>query len=219
MRCLRNAFVPLLLIAGCLSLGAQNAQPQDQPAGWVPQSVEALGQHAAFHTNFTFDRSMLRFASNFMDNGDADTQRAVNKLDAISVHSFHFAAPGLYDPAILAAVRADYNSAGWKHMVTAHPKGDPFSSGETDLWISYAHMSVTGMTVLLADAKDIEVISITGNLSPLDLLHLRGHFGIPKFNADHLEPAPASPGHGRQPYSPPPEATQPAPPPPPPPQQ
>jgi hypothetical protein len=210
---LRNAALPLLLIAGCLALGAQTAQPQDKPAGWVPPSVEALGQHAAFHTNFTFDRSMLRFAGNFIDNGDEATRQAVNKLDAISVHSFHFAGPGLYDAAALETVRAEYNSAGWKHMMTAHPKGDPFSSGETDLWISSAHMSVTGMTVLLADAKDIEVISITGNLSPLDLLHLRGHFGIPKFDADHLQPAPASPGDGRRPYSAAPEATQPAPPP------
>jgi hypothetical protein len=28
--------------------------------------------------------------------------------------------------------------------------------------------------------------TLAGNLSPLDLLHLRGHFGIPRFEGDGL---------------------------------
>jgi hypothetical protein len=27
---------------------------------------------------------------------------------------------------------------------------------------------------------------VAGNLSPIDLLHLRGHFGIPRFDGDGL---------------------------------
>ncbi len=210
--------LPVLLLNASLALFAQTAQqPGSEPPGWAPPSIEALGQHATFHTNFTLDRSMLRFASNFMDNEDQDTQRAVNKLDAISVHSFHFSAPGLYDPATLATVRAQYDATGWKHMVTAHPKGDPFSPSETDLWISFAHMDVTGMAVLLVGARDIDLITITGDLSPLDLLHLRGHFGIPKFDAGNLVPAsPPAPGSAPQPSAGQ-EETQPAPPPPTPP--
>jgi hypothetical protein len=144
---------------------------------------------------------MLRFASNFMDNGDADTQRAVNKLDSISVHSYHFSHPDLYDPGILEKVRAEYTATGWKHMVTARPNRDPFSSDQTDLWISFAHADVTGTIVLMAAAKDVELIAITGDLSPLDLLHLRGHFGIPRFDGNVLVPAPAGPpsAHRQQP--------------------
>ncbi len=213
MHRLHATLLPVLLTAS-LTLFAQNTQQAPQSPGWVPPSLEALAQHATFHTNFTLDRSMLRFASNFMDNEDQDTQRAVNKLDSISVHSFHFSAPGLYDPAALQIVRSQYDATGWKHMVTAHPKGDPFSPNETDLWISFAHMDVTGMAVLLVGSRDIDLIAITGDLSPLDLLHLRGHFGIPKFDADNLVPAPGSgPGTGGQ-HS---EETQPAPPPPTPP--
>jgi Domain of unknown function (DUF4252) len=201
-----------LLLTLALTGFAQQPQSGPPPAGWVPQSVEALAQHSAFHTNFTFDRSMLRFASNFMDNSDADTQRAINKLDAISVHSFHYSQPGMYNPALLGSIRAEYDATGWKHMVTAHPKGDPFSTGETDLWISFAHADVTGMVVLLAGARDVDLIAVTGDLSPLDLLHLRGHFGIPKFNADGVRAAP--PQANPQPR---PEYVEPSPAPPPPP--
>jgi hypothetical protein len=173
--------------------GSQAPPGSPESPGWVPPSVESLAQHAAFHTSFTFDRTMLRFASNFFDNSDEDTRRAVNKLEAISVHSFHYAAPGMYDPGVLERVRADYEATGWKHMVTAHPKGDPFSTGQTDLWISFAHTDVTGMVVLLAGSRDVDVIAITGDLSPLDLLHLRGHFGIPKFDGDGLGAAQQGP--------------------------
>jgi hypothetical protein len=40
--------------------------------------------------------------------------------------------------------------------------------------------------VMLASPTSINLIAINGTLSPLDLLHLRGHFGIPKFSGDHL---------------------------------
>lgn len=185
MRCSRVTLLSLLLLVTSLSAYSQAARPPYQP-GWTPGSLDVLAQHAAFHTNFTFNRAMLQFAKNYIDNGDADTQRAVDKLDAITVQSYHFSAPGLYDQAALDRVRADYSATGWKHMTTAHAKGDPFNSGQTDIWISFSHAQVNGMTVLLAGAKDIDLITLTGNLSPLDLLHLRGHFGIPKFNADGL---------------------------------
>jgi hypothetical protein len=193
MRSLRTIFPLLILLSG--SLAAIAEQPSQQP-GWVPQGVEDLGRRASFHTDFTFDKSMLQVASNFMDNADDDARRAINKLQAISVHSYRFSAPGLYDRATLDRIRAEYAATGWKHMVGTHGKGDPLNSGQTDLpgqtdlWISTSHADVTGMVILLSDAKNFDLIAITGNLSPIDMLHLRGHFGIPKFDGDHLAPAP-----------------------------
>ena len=70
------------------------------------------------------------------------------KLNGISVHSYHFASPGLYDPAAIDLIRRQYEAAGWRHLVAAHAKGDPFNSGQTDLWINFAHMDVRGMVVL-----------------------------------------------------------------------
>lgn len=190
----RVPLLSLLLFAASLSVFAQARAPYRPEAappgpGWTPQSLNGLARNATFHTNFTFDRAMLRFANNFIDNGDADTRRAVNKLDEISVYSYHFSSPGLYDQGVLARVRADYGATGWAHLTTAHPSGgDPFNSGRTDIWISFSHAQVTGMTVLIAASKDINLITLTGNLSPLDLLHLRGHFGIPRFDAGGLPP-------------------------------
>ncbi len=156
--------------------------------GWVPQGMEALGRTAAFHTDFTFDRSMLQLASGLWEGpGDPAFSDAVNRLDGISVHSYHYAAPGMYDPRLLDVVRRQYGAMGWEHLVTARSAAN---GGATDLWISFHHMRATGAVVLFQSPTNLNLIAFSGNLSPLDLLHLRGHFGIPRFPGDRFVPAP-----------------------------
>ena len=162
--------------------------PASSSLNWVPQGMEILGRTAAFHTDFTFDRSMLQLASGIWEGpGDPGLADAVSRLDGISVHSYHYAAPGMYDPRLLDAVRRQYSALGWQHLVTAHSRS---SDGATDLWISFRHMRATGAVVLFQSPTNLNLIAFSGNLSPLDLLHLRGHFGIPRFSGDHFVPAP-----------------------------
>jgi hypothetical protein len=162
--------------------------PSGNSLGWVPQGMEALGRTAAFHTDFTFDRSMLQLASGIWE-GPADPALAdaISRLDGISVHSYHYAAPAMYDPRLLEAVRRQYTRMGWQHLVTAHSAS---TGGATDLWISFRHMRATGAVVLFQSPTNLNLIAFSGNLSPLDLLHLRGHFGIPRFPGDRFVPAP-----------------------------
>jgi hypothetical protein len=163
------------------------------PLAWVPRGMELLARTATLHTDFTFDKSMLQLASGVWDGPtDPATASALSRLDGISVHSYHYAAPGLYNPRLLESVRHQYSALGWQHLVSAHPR-----SGEraTDLWISFHHMQVTGAVVLFQNATNLNLIAFSGNLSPIDILHLRGHFGIPRFDGDHFVPAPPPPPH------------------------
>ena len=41
-------------------------------------------------------------------------------------------------------------------------------------------MDIDAVTVLMRGPHTMNVVQITGDLRPLDLLHLSGHFGIPK---------------------------------------
>ena len=140
--------VVLLLLMTPLAVMGQKAQSAQPPLNWVPQGFEVLGQRAAFHTDFTFDRSMLQVASYFVGDADPEARAAIAKLNGISVHSYHYASPGLYDPAALDMIRRQFEASGWRHLVAAHGKGDPFNPSQTDLWINFAHMDVTGMMVL-----------------------------------------------------------------------
>jgi Domain of unknown function (DUF4252) len=179
------AVLTLLLLAPFASR-AQNANPTNYPDdSWIPQGMDTLGRHASFHTDFTFDPQMLRLASDFT--GDDDTQRIVAKLRGISVHLYRYPEPGLYNPAALDAVRAQYRDRGWKHLVTAQANAASENPGRTDLWIRFEHANVEGMVLLVQNPTNLDLIAVNGTLSPLDLLHLRGHFGIPRFPGDRFE--------------------------------
>lgn len=160
---------------------AAHAQVDDS---WIPRNMDAVSQHASFRTDFTFDRSMLALANNFIN--DEDTRRVVARLNGISVHSYKFSMPGLYDPAALEAVRRQYRDNGWKHLVSAHANHDPDDPGRTDVWLRFAGANVEGAVIMLVGPTNINLIAVNGTVSTLDLLHLRGHFGIPKFQGDRL---------------------------------
>ena len=165
-------------------------QPNEDALTWMPQGMMALSREASSHTDFTFDRTMLALAGNLYGL-DAPTRQSLDRLNGISVHSYRF--PGrTYDPAALAAVRAQYNALGWKHVVTSKSRpgtyAQNYANGQTDLWIETRGMNVAGAAILLASPSSVNLIAVSGDLSTADLLHLRGHFGIPKFDDNSLPP-------------------------------
>lgn len=182
------------------SLAVASDAPPPTSSDWISAGVEQLGRTAAFHTDFTFDRTMLQMASGLIDGGDADTRNAIAKLDDVTVHLYRYAQPGMYDARQLDAIRLQYKAAGWKHLVSTQSHGQaatptapgPYSvgsEGHTDLFIKFQGTDVTGMVVLQSSPRNLNVVALTGDLSPLDLLHLRGHFGIPRFAGDGFAPA------------------------------
>ena len=192
MRFSRFALLALIAAPACALAQIQSPQPD-----WTPQSVEALGQNASSRTEFTLDHSMLVLASK-LDQDDEDLRRVIAGVNGVSVHSFRFVRPGMYDPELLGSVRQQYRAAGWKHMVIAHDKsGGP---GATDLWIRYENNAITNIAVLLAGQSQLNFIAVSGSISPIDLLHLAGHFGIPRIEGGITVSSPnavPSPDNGR----------------------
>lgn len=183
--------------AALAQVQTEEAQPQpvqSQPAqaprsDWTPQGIEALGQNASSRTEFTLDHSMLVLASK-MDQDDENLRRVIAGVNGVSVHSYHFARPGMYNPDLLISARQQYRAAGWKHMVSERDKnGGPAA---TDLWIRYEHNAISNIAVLFAGQNQINFIAVSGSISPIDLLHLAGHFGIPRIEGGTVVPAPDS---------------------------
>ena len=177
-------FFPALCLAVLVMPAAVVAQA---PPDWTPQAVEALGQNASTRTEFTLDHSMLVMASK-ADQDDDDLRRVIAGVSGVSVHSFRYPRAGMYDPELLNTVRQQYHAAGWKHMVGKRDKdGGP---GETDLWVRYEHNAISNIAVLFARENQLNFIAVSGSISPIDLLHLAGHFGIPKIEGGVVVPAP-----------------------------
>lgn len=181
-RCL-SMLACLLLLPAAAASAQQPPMLSSDSLNWVPSGLAALGQQASWHTDFTFDRSMLALAGNLTDL-DTETRQVVARLNGISVHLFRFPQTGSYDPAAVQAVRAQYDALGWKHIGTSNsgPGNANSVPGRTDVWLDTHGVNVAGATILLAGPSNVDLIVVSGDISTLDLLHLRGHFGIPRFS-------------------------------------
>jgi len=49
-----------------------------------------------------------------------------------------------------------------------------------DLWLHFTRADIDGVVVMTRSQRDMSVVQIACDLRPIDLLHLGGHFGIPK---------------------------------------
>ena len=152
---------------------------------WVPQGIEVLRQSASSKTEFTLDHSMLVFASK-LDPDNEDLRRVIAGVSGVSVHSYHFSGRWMYDPAVLSSVKEEYHAAGWKQLMNNHEKdGGP---GVSNLWIRLENNAISDIAILVARASEVNFIVVSGSISPLDLSHLGGHFGIPKIEGGVVVP-------------------------------
>jgi hypothetical protein len=178
MRLSHTAFVVLIAISAAKLTEAQQHE-------WIPQGIEGLRQSASSKTEFTLDHSMLVFASK-LDQDNEDLRRVIAGVNGVSVHSFHFPRPWMYDPDALGSVKEEYRAAGWKQLMNKHEKdGGP---GVTDLWIRFENNAISNIAILAARSTEVNFVVVSGSISPLDLSHLGGHFGIPKIEGGVLVP-------------------------------
>jgi hypothetical protein len=153
---------------------------------WTPPALAVLSAQAAAKSSFTLDRTMLTAAAGLTGDIDDATRQAIAKLDGVSVHMLRFADTGMADPAQIEAIRQAYHQSGWKHMVTTTGGQSPLHNATTDVWVAMDGVNLRGAVVLVESGKTLTLATVKGNLSPTDLLHLRGHFGIPRFDGDGL---------------------------------
>lgn len=206
MRLLYPGLAALSIALGC---GCASAQTPQAPAGpnaappaaaavtapgvspvpleWTPPALAQLGAQALAKTSFTLDRTMLAAAASLMGDSDAGTKAAINKLDGLSVHVLRFADAAPADPALVNSIRDAYHLPGWKHVVSASGRGGPVHDGATDVWVVMDGSNLRGAVVLVESPRSLTLATLAGNLSPVDLLHLRGHFGIPRFDGGTLD--------------------------------
>jgi hypothetical protein len=167
---------------------AANPDASPVPLNWVPPALDDLSLQAVVKNSFTLDRTLLGVAAGVVPDSDAPTRHAINKLDGVSVHLLRFGAAGIADEREVEAIRTSYHLRGWKHVVTTD-SGGPLKNGTTDVWFVLDGMNVRGAVVLAETPRSLTLITVAGDLSPVDVLHLRGHFGIPKLDAGDFKEA------------------------------
>ena len=179
MRSLRIGFLVLIAFSVIQTTEAQ------QSLGSIPQGLESLRHLASSKTEFTLDHSMLVFASKLGPDNE-DLRRVIAGVSGVSVHRYHFPEAWTYDPQALNSVKEEYHAAGWKQLMNNHEKdGAP---GVSDLWIRWENNAISNVAILVARSNEVNFFVVSGSISPLDLSHLGGHFGIPKIEGGVVVP-------------------------------
>jgi hypothetical protein len=174
-----------------LTLSAPLAAIAQEPAG-VAEALRNLTSEQANHTSFTFDHDMLQSAVGFLNDGEGPPIQ----LNSITVQNYRYHEAAFYIPENMHALVASFDAAGWKHLVDQHaPPRDATTPRRTltDLWLHFNGADIDNVMVLVRGSKQMSVIEVSGQLRPLDFVHLSGHFGIPKVDPNAVM-VPAAPG-------------------------
>jgi hypothetical protein len=185
--------VSFLSVSALCSVAVAAPVDSQMPPG-VSESLGGLADQPATHTGVVFDRSMMQIAQSVLQSGGIDADRAAAALTSISFDTYRYKEPAFYTPETMAAIIAAYHRAGWKHLVNGNQT--PANSAQprsviTDVWLHFTGADIDRVTVLTRATKDMNLIQVAGDLRPLDLIHLSGHFGIPKVDPNAvMVPAP-----------------------------
>ncbi len=143
-------------------------------------TLEKLNSKAAEVNDVTLEGEMLQLASKFMD-VDHDPEAAqikeiIKNLKGIYIKSFEFDQPNQYSPADVAEIRSQLAAPGWNKIVENSSK----RGGENDeIYLMKEGDKIAGMTILVAEPKELTVVNIVGPIDLDKLSALEGKFGIP----------------------------------------
>lgn len=177
-----------ILLTLALAVPCANAQ---QPRG-IADAVNNLADQPATRIEFSLDRSQLQSAEDSYLYGGTSHHNAA--LYGITVDTFHYSRPVFYTPEVMAQIVNTYHAAGWQHLVNVNATPEQSASPAapiTDMWLHFSGMEIDNVTVLVRAQREMNLIQISCLLKPLDLLHLSGHFGIPRVDPNVvMVPAP-----------------------------
>ncbi|MGO8720655.1 MAG: DUF4252 domain-containing protein [Acidobacteriaceae bacterium] len=173
-----------VLLLACGLLLAIPAIAQDTQPDFPVALDKKLAARASDVNEVTMNKTMLKFAGQFLnskDKDDAQAQHLIQNLNAIYVRNYEFSQPGQYTPEDLTTIRRQFLGPDWNPMVRTHSKK---GEGDTDIYVKMVHGEVQGMFVLDAEPKELNMVYISGSIRPEDLKDLGGNFGIPNINTD-----------------------------------
>lgn len=141
-----------------------------------------LDEKASEVVDVTLDAQMLRLASNFFSNNNAD-ERAVRDLvkglEGIYVRAYEFDREGEYDRGIVEAVRRQLGPT-WKKIVNVRSR----HKDNVEVYTDVRGDAVRGLVVIAAEPRELTIVNIVGPIDLTRLSELDGQFGIPHLKVE-----------------------------------
>jgi len=197
MSCRLRTLVTLFAASAGLFACTLEAQAAPDSRSIPPGIVEGLNNLAnepATHTGVSFDRSELQIAQDVLAQAGLPPERAAVALTALSFDTYRYKEPAFYTPETMNCIVDTLHRAGWKHLVNGNQtpanEAQP-STTITDVWLHFSGADIDHVMVLMRGPREMSLVQVAGDLRPLDLVHLSGHFGIPRVDPNAvMVPAP-----------------------------
>lgn len=150
-----------------------------QPGKLQLDNLDKLSSKASVVNDVSLDGSLLDLATKVVQSSDdpdaAQLKEAVKGLKGIYIKNFEFERAHEYSPADVEAIRTQL-AHGWTRIVQSHDK----RQDELDeIYLLKDGDRVAGITILVAEPKELTVVNIVGNVDVNKLGALAGKFGIP----------------------------------------
>lgn len=154
---------------------AQSAAPLRPAPEFFPDGLRAVRRWATTCQEFQLDQAALNaeLSSTALA---PELRHAAASVDFLAIHTFAFDVDGHIAPTLMAEIDQQYRAAGWLHLLRRHQDQ---SGSQTDLWIFLDHATVRHLAVLVVGRRQVDFVSVSGTLTPLELVRLSGRLGIP----------------------------------------
>jgi hypothetical protein len=170
-----------IALASLIVLGAAATALAQNPRIQTSQ-LDALMAKASQTVDVNIDERLIGLAAKFLgkDPDEKKVKEIVSGLKGIYVKSFEFEKEGEYSVADLESIRSQLRNTAWSRIVNINSKKD----GSVEVYLMQDATKISGLAVLAADAKEITVVNIIGNVDLEKLSQLEGQFGIPELGIE-----------------------------------
>jgi hypothetical protein len=150
----------------------------------VKWNYDKLAARASETVDVSLDGSLLRLATKFLSDDDADeakVKKLVAGLKGIYVKSFEFKKEGEYSAADVDAFRAPLHTPDWQRIVGVHSTED---GEDVEVYIKNEGKNIGGLAIIATEPKELTLVNIVGAIDLDTLSELGGHFGIPEVEVE-----------------------------------
>jgi hypothetical protein len=141
-------------------------------------ALDKLADKASETVTVSLDGNLLQMASRFLSADDPDQaqiKKLVAALKGVYVRNFEFEKTGEYQASDLEPIRSQLRDPKWKKIVEVRGR----DNAEVLLRQENEHV-ISGLAVIVAEAKELTVVYIDGPIDMDGLSKLAGNFGIPE---------------------------------------
>lgn len=192
-RTLTRILVSLVLCFSALRGYGQDAKLQ-------LSNLDKLSDKAARVTDVTLDGSLLQFAVNLIEKVDANDkdveqlQSIIKNLKGIYIKSFEFDEASQYSKADVDGIRSQLSSPRWSKIVQSVEKR---RNEYNEIYVLKNGDHVGGIVVLVAEARELTVVNLVGEVPMDKVASLAGHLAPGEKHSDKPKPKKES-GHDQE---------------------